>query len=195
MLLVHPGGPFWQKKDLGAWSIPKGEYGESEDPRACALREFEEELGAAPPDGELAELGTIKQAGGKVVTAWAVEGDLDTTRVSSNTFTVEWPPRSGVMRDFPEVDRAQWFPIAEARRRINPAQAEFIDRLPPASAAAGPGDAPGPADELLVPVRLRRERRLVRIAKQAGIGHVRIPDAQLVLLSKGLRLAPWAVRA
>ena len=129
VLLVHPGGPFWEKKDLGAWSIPKGEYDEGEDPRACALREFEEELGAALPDGDLAELGTARQAGGKLVTAWAAEGDIDTTTVRSNTFRLEWPPRSGVMREFPEVDRAQWFPLAEARRRINPAQSVFIDRL------------------------------------------------------------------
>jgi predicted NUDIX family NTP pyrophosphohydrolase len=129
VLLVHPGGPFWAKKDLGAWSIPKGEYEEGEDPRKCALREFEEELGAPPPDGDLAELGTAKQASGKVVTAWAAEGDIDTANVHSNTFQLEWPPRSGVMREFPEIDRAQWFPLTEARRRINPAQTVFFDRL------------------------------------------------------------------
>jgi predicted NUDIX family NTP pyrophosphohydrolase len=129
VLLVHPGGPFWQKKDLGAWSIPKGEYAEGDDPVACALREFEEELGAAPPDGALAPLGTARQAGGKLVTAWAAEGDLDAASSRSNTFTMEWPPRSGVMREFPEVDRAEWFPLTEAGRRINPAQAVFLDRL------------------------------------------------------------------
>jgi predicted NUDIX family NTP pyrophosphohydrolase len=129
VLLVHPGGPFWAKKDLGAWSIPKGEYEEAEDPRACALREFQEELGAPPPDGDLAALGTARQAGGKVVTAWAAEGDIDPASMSSNTFSLEWPPRSGVMREFPEIDRAQWFPLAEARRRINPAQAVLVDRL------------------------------------------------------------------
>jgi predicted NUDIX family NTP pyrophosphohydrolase len=129
VLLVHPGGPYWEKKDLGAWSIPKGEYDDAEDPRACALREFEEELGARPPEGELAALGTAKQSGGKVVTAWAVEGDLDPASVRSNTFTLEWPPRSGVMREFPEVDRADWFTLDDARRRINPAQALFLDRL------------------------------------------------------------------
>jgi predicted NUDIX family NTP pyrophosphohydrolase len=129
VLLVHPGGPFWAKKELGAWSIPKGEYEEGEDPRACALREFEEELGAPPPDGDSAVLGTAKQAGGKVVTAWAAEGDIDPANVRSNTFRLEWPPRSGIMREFPEIDRAQWFPVAEARRRINPAQAVFVDRL------------------------------------------------------------------
>jgi predicted NUDIX family NTP pyrophosphohydrolase len=129
VLLVHPGGPYWEKKDLGAWSIPKGEYDHAEDPRACALREFEEELGARPPEGELAALGTAQQSGGKVVTAWAVEGDLDPATARSNTFTLEWPPRSGVMREFPEVDRVDWFTLGEARERINPAQAVFLDRL------------------------------------------------------------------
>jgi predicted NUDIX family NTP pyrophosphohydrolase len=129
VLLVHPGGPFWERKDLGAWSIPKGEYEEGEDPRACALREFEEELGAPPPADALTELGTTRLAGGKLVTAWAAEGDLDPASVVSNTFTLEWPPRSGVMREFPEVDRAEWFSLAEARRRINPAQVAFLERL------------------------------------------------------------------
>jgi predicted NUDIX family NTP pyrophosphohydrolase len=126
---VHPGGPFWEKKDLGVWSIPKGEYGEDEDPLACALREFEEELGIPPPSDVPSGLGSARQAGGKIVSAWAVEGDLDPTGVRSNTFTLEWPPRSGVMREFPEVDRAQWFSLAEARRRINPAQVVFLERL------------------------------------------------------------------
>jgi predicted NUDIX family NTP pyrophosphohydrolase len=129
VLLVHPGGPYWAKKDLGAWSIPKGEYEEDEDPRACALREFEEELGGPPPAEALTELGTTRLASGKFVTAWAAEGDLDAASVVSNTFTLEWPPRSGVMREFPEVDRAAWFPLAEARRRINPAQVAFLERL------------------------------------------------------------------
>ena len=129
VLLVHPGGPFWEKKDLGVWSIPKGEYEEGEDPRACALREFEEELGVAPPTAASSDLGSTRQAGGKIVRAWAGEGDLDPTGMRSNTFTLEWPPRSGVMREFPEVDRAQWFALGEARRRINPAQAVFLERL------------------------------------------------------------------
>jgi predicted NUDIX family NTP pyrophosphohydrolase len=129
VLLVHPGGPFWKKKDLGAWSIPKGECEQGEDPRACALREFGEELGASPPDGDLSALGSARQAGGKLVTAWAAEGDIDPASVRSNAFRLEWPPRSGIMREFPEIDRAQWFPLAEARRRINPAQAVFVDRL------------------------------------------------------------------
>lgn len=129
VLLVHPGGPLWAKKDLGAWSIPKGEYDEDEDPRACALREFEEELGVAAPADVSVELGSTKQAGGKVVRAWAAEGDLDPAGVRSNTFTLEWPPRSGAVREFPEVDRAQWFDLAEASRRINPAQVVFLERL------------------------------------------------------------------
>ena len=132
VLLVHPGGPFWAKKDAGAWSIPKGEYGEGDDPRAAALREFEEELGSALPAGtELVELGTVKQKSGKRITAFAAEGDLDAETISSNTFEMEWPPRSGRMQAFPEVDRAGWFSIEEAREKLNPAQAEFLVRLPP----------------------------------------------------------------
>jgi predicted NUDIX family NTP pyrophosphohydrolase len=131
VLLVHPGGPFWAKKDAGAWSIPKGEYEEGDDPRACALREFEEELGSAlPPGTELVELGTVKQKSGKVITAFAAEGDLDPETISSNTFELEWPPRSGRVQEFPEVDRAAWFSIEEAREKLNPAQAELLVRLP-----------------------------------------------------------------
>jgi predicted NUDIX family NTP pyrophosphohydrolase len=132
VLLVHPGGPFWAKKDAGAWSIPKGEHEEGDDPRACALREFEEELGTPLPAGaELTELGTVKLRSGKRVTAFAVEGDLDADAISSNTFTMEWPPRSGNVREFPEVDRAGWFDLARAREKLNPAQAELLVRLPP----------------------------------------------------------------
>jgi predicted NUDIX family NTP pyrophosphohydrolase len=129
VLLVHPGGPYWARKDAGAWSIPKGEYGDGEDPQACALREFEEETGSVLPTGELIELGDVKQRGGKVVTAWAAEGDLDADAVSSNTFTMEWPPRSGRTEEFPEIDRAGWFAIETAREKLLPAQAEFLDRL------------------------------------------------------------------
>src|SRR5688572_18402818 len=129
VLLVHPGGPFWARKDLGSWSIPKGEPDPGEDPLACAQREFAEELGTAPPDGELTALGEIRQRGGKVVEAWAAEGDLDPATITSSTFTIEWPPRSGAMREFPEVDRAAWFAPDEARRRLVPAQAELVDRL------------------------------------------------------------------
>jgi predicted NUDIX family NTP pyrophosphohydrolase len=130
VLLVHPGGPFWAKKDAGAWSIPKGEYDDGDDPLACALREFEEELGTAPPPASaLTELGTVRQSGGKQVTAYSAAGDLDPAAIRSNTFTLEWPPRSGRRQEFPEVDRAAWFGLAEARERINPAQAAFLDRL------------------------------------------------------------------
>jgi predicted NUDIX family NTP pyrophosphohydrolase len=131
ILLVHPGGPFWANKDAGAWSIPKGEYEDGDDPRACALREFEEELGSALPEGtELVELGSVRQKSGKVITAFAATGDLDPTTITSNTFEIEWPPRSGRMQAFPEVDRAAWFSIEEAREKLNPAQAEFLVRLP-----------------------------------------------------------------
>jgi predicted NUDIX family NTP pyrophosphohydrolase len=129
VLLVHPGGPFWSRRDLGAWSIPKGEVGEGEDALACALREFEEELGTPAPAGPRTDLGTIRQKGGKVVQGWAVEGDLDADAVRSGTFTMEWPPRSGRTREFPEVDRAAWFGLEEARERLLPAQVELLDRL------------------------------------------------------------------
>jgi predicted NUDIX family NTP pyrophosphohydrolase len=129
VLLVHPGGPYWARKDAGAWSIPKGEHEDGEDPQSCALREFEEETGVELPPGELAELGSVKQKSGKVVTAWAAEGDLDAGAVTSNTFTMEWPPRSGTTAEFPEIDRAGWFEIETAREKLVPAQTEFLDRL------------------------------------------------------------------
>jgi predicted NUDIX family NTP pyrophosphohydrolase len=122
VLLVHPGGPFWAKRDLGAWSIPKGEVDEGEDPFACALREFAEELGSPPPDGEPVDLGQVRQKSGKVVVAWALRGDIDADAITSNTFTMQWPPRSGAMKEFPEIDRAAWFSLDEARERILPAQ-------------------------------------------------------------------------
>jgi predicted NUDIX family NTP pyrophosphohydrolase len=130
-LLVHPGGPFWSKRDQGAWTIPKGEREKGEEPRVCALRELAEELGAAPAIAaeELVDLGSVRQKAGKVVDAWAAEADFDPALLSSNTFTVEWPPRSGIEREFPEVDRAEWFDPAQARRKILPAQAAFLDRL------------------------------------------------------------------
>jgi predicted NUDIX family NTP pyrophosphohydrolase len=129
LLLVHPGGPLWAKRDAGAWSIPKGEVDEGEDPRAVALREFEEETGHPPPRGELVALGEVRQRGGKLVTAWAAAGDLDPAAITSNTFTLEWPPRSGRRREFPEVDRAGWFDPATARDKLLAAQAELVDRL------------------------------------------------------------------
>jgi predicted NUDIX family NTP pyrophosphohydrolase len=129
VLLVHPGGPFWARRDAGSWSIPKGEYDDAEEARGCALREFEEETGTALPEGELIDLGDVKQKSGKVVTAWAAEGDLDADAITSNTFTMEWPPRSGQMAEFPEVDRAGWFSLDDAREKLIAAQAEFVGRL------------------------------------------------------------------
>jgi predicted NUDIX family NTP pyrophosphohydrolase len=129
VLLVHPGGPFWAKRDLGAWSIPKGEYEPSDDPLQTALREFEEETGQAPPAVGLLDLGSVTQRGGKVIHAWAARGDLDPATVRSNTFSMEWPPRSGRRREFPEVDRAAWFDPPTARQKLVSAQAELVDRL------------------------------------------------------------------
>ena len=128
VLLVHPGGPFFARKDLGAWTIPKGELDGAEDPLACALREFEEELGRRPV-GEPVALGQVRQLGGKTVHAFALEGDLDAATIRSNHFEMEWPPRSGRRRSFPEVDRAEWFGLDEARRKINPGQVPLLDRL------------------------------------------------------------------
>jgi predicted NUDIX family NTP pyrophosphohydrolase len=129
VLLVHPGGPMWARRDVGAWSIPKGEYESGEDPLTAARREFEEELGVPPPQGPVADLGEIKQKSGKIVSAWAVAGDLDVSEITSNTVEVQWPPRSGKMLEIPEVDRAEWFGMQAAREKINPAQAELVDRL------------------------------------------------------------------
>ena len=129
VLLVHPGGPMWARRDAGAWSIPKGEYGPGEDPLAAARREFEEELGVPPPSGPVTDLGEITQKSGKIVSAWAIAGDLDVSDISSNTVEVQWPPRSGKMLEIPEVDRAEWFDVRRAREKINPAQAELLDRL------------------------------------------------------------------
>ena len=131
VLLVHPGGPYWAKKDLGAWSIPKGLAEGDEEPLECALRELEEELGSpfAFAAEELVELGSVRQKAGKLVHCWAAEGDFDPATLRSNTFSMEWPPRSGSEREFPEVDRAEWFGLEEARAKIIPAQADFLDRL------------------------------------------------------------------
>jgi predicted NUDIX family NTP pyrophosphohydrolase len=128
VLLVHPGGPFWASKDDGAWSIPKGEYGRDEEAVMAARREFAEETGAIAT-GTLLELGTVRQPGGKCVTAWALEGDFDPATLSSNTFTMEWPPRSGRAAEFPEVDRAAWHDIETARRKLNRGQVPFLDAL------------------------------------------------------------------
>lgn len=128
ILFVHPGGPFWAKKDLGAWTIPKGEYADGEEPLAAARREFEEETGFSP-DGEFIDLGAIKQAGGKIVRVWAVEGDCDPAALVSNRFQMEWPPRSGRLAEFPEVDRAAWFSLAEAKERILASQQPILNLL------------------------------------------------------------------
>jgi predicted NUDIX family NTP pyrophosphohydrolase len=128
VLLVHPGGPFWKNKDAGAWSIPKGEYLDGEDALSAAKREFAEELGPLP-SGAILTLGEIKQRGGKVVTGFALEADFDCSTFKCNNFEMEWPPKSGRRQSFPEVDQAQWFSLEEARAKINPAQAEFLDRL------------------------------------------------------------------
>jgi predicted NUDIX family NTP pyrophosphohydrolase len=128
LLLVHPGGPFWARKDLGAWSIPKGECEEGEEPLAAAKREFREELGAEP-GGAFVELGMLVQPSRKEIIAWAVEGDFPVAELRSNTFELEWPPKSGRTQRFPEVDRAEWFGPGEARRKILRGQAGFIDRV------------------------------------------------------------------
>ena len=123
------GGPFWARKDERAWSIPKGEYQPGEDPLAAAKREFEEELGTPPPTGPVEPLGQVKQAGGKVVSAWCVRGDFDPGALRSNTFRLEWPPRSGRMQEFPEIDRAGWFDIESARQKLVRGQEAFLDHL------------------------------------------------------------------
>ena len=128
VFLVHPGGPFWKKKDAGAWSIPKGEYDEKEGALAAAKREFAEETGIKA-QGEFMPLGQLKQASGKIVTAWALEGDCDPSAIRSNTFAMEWPPKSGRQTEFPEIDRAEWFAPDEARLRIVEGQRELIERL------------------------------------------------------------------
>jgi predicted NUDIX family NTP pyrophosphohydrolase len=130
LLLVHPGGPYWARKDDGAWSVPKGEYADDEEPFEVALREFTEELGVPPPEtGGAVFLGERRQPGGKLVSVWATEGDLDVTAVESNSFEMEWPPRSGRTAEFPEVDRAGWFDPDAARRKLLRGQVAFIDLL------------------------------------------------------------------
>ena len=128
VFLVHPGGPFWSKKDDGAWSIPKGEYADDEEPFSVAKREFTEETGYKA-DGEFIPLKPIKQPGRKIISAWAVEGDCDAARIRSNSFTMEWPPRSGRQAEFPEVDRADWFSITRAKQKILKGQGGFLEEL------------------------------------------------------------------
>jgi predicted NUDIX family NTP pyrophosphohydrolase len=129
VLIGHMGGPFWARKDAGGWSIPKGEYGPDDDPLLAARREFAEELGHCVPAVDLLPLGELRQSSGKVLTIWAAEGDLDPTTTRSNTFELEWPPRSGRLQSFPEIDRCAWFPVTEARIRLVRGQVPFLDRL------------------------------------------------------------------
>jgi predicted NUDIX family NTP pyrophosphohydrolase len=129
VLIGHMGGPFWARKDDAAWSIPKGEHGPDEDPLAVALREFEEETGSPVPAADLVPLGQVRASGGKVLTAWAAEGDLDADATTSNTFELEWPPRSGRMQEFPEIDRTAWVPIDVARTKLVTGQVPLLDRL------------------------------------------------------------------
>ncbi len=129
VLAGHMGGPFWARKDAGAWSIPKGEHGPDEEPRAVALREFAEEMGSPAPVADLVPLGEVRQSGGKRLTAWAAEGDLDAARAVSNTFSLEWPPRSDRVQEFPELDRAAWLTVEEARKKLVSGQVPLLDRL------------------------------------------------------------------
>ena len=144
VLLIHPGGPIWARRDAGVWSIPKGEYLTDEDPLARAEVEFEEELGRPAPGGDRVDLGEVRQAGGKRVRAWALEGDLDVDSMTSNTFDMEWPRGSGVMRSFPEVDRAAWFLFDQARIKLVNGQLPLLDRLADALRA---DNETGPAPE------------------------------------------------
>lgn len=143
VLLGHMGGPFFARRDAGAWTVPKGEYEDGEPPWDAARREFREELGLPPPEGEAVWLGEVRQAGGKAVTAWAVEADLDPATVEPGTFTMEWPPRSGRVREFPELDRVEWVGLDRARHLIVKAQAAFLDRLPEHSGGRDTARHPG----------------------------------------------------
>jgi predicted NUDIX family NTP pyrophosphohydrolase len=139
VLIGHPGGPFWARKDDGAWSVPKGEYTDDEDPWAAAQREFTEEIGMPAPAGERIDLPAVRQPGGKIVTVFAVAGDLDVTDAVSNTFTLEWPKGSGKFREYPEIDRVGWFPVAEARSKLLKGQRPVLDFLMQAPGLAGFG--------------------------------------------------------
>jgi predicted NUDIX family NTP pyrophosphohydrolase len=150
VLIAHPGGPFWARKDEAAWSVPKGEYLPDEDPLRAAYREFEEEVGLTAPEGEAVFLGERRQSGGKRVSVWALSGDLDVAQASSNTFELEWPRGSGNVRSFPEVDRVEWVPLEQARRKLVKGQAPFLDALLEAigggAGRATPGSTDGPRD-------------------------------------------------
>lgn len=141
VLIGHPGGPFWVKKDKGAWSIPKGEFQEGEEPLAAAYREFAEEMGITPPEGDTLELGSAKQSSGKVVYAWAIEADFDTKQVKSNTVSIEWPPKSGQTQEFPEIDKARWFNLATAREKLVKGQVPLLETLAEKLGTTIEGDA------------------------------------------------------
>jgi predicted NUDIX family NTP pyrophosphohydrolase len=147
VVIGHPGGPFWARKDEGAWSIPKGEYADGDDPWAAARREFTEELGAPAPPGEPVALAPVRQAGGKVVSVFAVEGDLDLTDAVSNTFTLEWPRGSGRIREYPEIDRVEWLPVAVARHKLLAGQRPVLDQLMALPALAGRSEGVDAAGE------------------------------------------------
>lgn len=142
VLLAHTGGPLWAAKHEGAWSVPKGEYEPDEDPFDAAIREYTEEIGTPPPAGDPLPLGEVRQRNGKIVTAWALEGDLDVATVRSNSFEMEWPPRSGRLQSFPEIDRAEWFALDRARPLMISGQAALLDRLAAALAARAPAGPP-----------------------------------------------------
>jgi len=129
VFLVHPGGPYWERKDEGAWSIPKGEFDEGTDALAAARREFEEETGSPPGSGDFIPLEALKQPSGKLIHAWALRGDIDASSITSNTFSMEWPPRSGKEQAFPEIDRGEWFTVAAAKQKISPGQRGFLEQL------------------------------------------------------------------
>lgn len=129
VLIGHPGGPFWAKKDKGAWSLPKGEFEEGEDSLTAAKREFGEEIGQQAPEGDYQELGTVKLKSGKTIYGWTLEADMDVSTIDSNTFEIEWPPKSGQMQTFPEIDRAAWMSLETAKIKMHTGQSEFIDRL------------------------------------------------------------------
>lgn len=147
VLIGHPGGPFWARKDEGAWSVPKGEYVDGEDPWAAAQREFEEELGKPVPSGQPQRLDPVRQSGGKVVTVFAVHGDLDLHGTISNTFTLEWPKGSGTVREFPEIDRVGWFPVAVARRKLLAGQRPLLEQLMALPALDGLSEDAGAQDD------------------------------------------------
>jgi len=167
VLLVHPGGPFWVRKDAGAWSIPKGEFLEEEAPYEAARREFTEELGLPVPEGETKELGSVQQSGSKIVFAWAINADLDTDKIKSNTFDLEWPPKSGQMKQFPEIDRAGWFTLDIAQARLVKGQVPLLQKLVDTLGIELP--AATPAQELVPLKRPPRAKTTKPEARDQGV--------------------------